>query len=177
MQSITLATSANPTTTTFDGSPVRCVSASEVDHLICHLEKNPSKIFKIESKKMTCLVKAPLPTVFGAPTSASVNITVQMQQFPLIPNYATTGHKLQGQSKDSLVISVWSNRRNWNYVALSRVRTRSGLYLVKPLPHNADFSVPQELNHMMSILRQKAPADDIDLDLDDDRNYRRARGN
>ena len=95
-----------------------------------------------------------------------------MTQIPAIVNYATTGHKLQGQTKKTLVISIWSNRKNWNYVALSRVKTRQGLYLVKKLPYDTDFSVPPELRRMMEILSAKQPPP-LDFDIEDERNYRR----
>ena len=43
---------------------------------------------------------------------------------------ATTGHKLQGMSKDTLIVNDWNYRcANWVYVVLSRVRRRKGLFL------------------------------------------------
>jgi hypothetical protein len=54
-------------------------------------------------------------------------------------NDATTGHKLQGMSKDVIVITSWPTRglaamfKNWDYVVLSQVRTLSGFYLVEPI--------------------------------------------
>ncbi len=61
-----------------------------------------------------------------------------MKQIPANSNDAITGHKLQGMSKDLLIVSSWPTGglaamfENWEYVVLSRVRTLSGLYLVKP---------------------------------------------
>ena len=52
-----------------------------------------------------------------------------------VKNIATTGHQLQGMSKDQLVVSSWNySSKNWIYVVLSRVtcRTLSGLYLFVP---------------------------------------------
>jgi hypothetical protein len=80
-----------------------------VDHLLCASEENPSKLFKIEAKKITCSLKAQIPQHIGGNIRASINLfTVQMVEFPLISNSATTGHKLQGETKTNLVISVWS---------------------------------------------------------------------
>ena len=62
-----------------------------------------------------------------------------MKQIPANSNDATTGHKLQGMSKDAIIVSSWPTGglaamfKNWEYVVLSRVRTLSGLYLVKPI--------------------------------------------
>ena len=82
---------------------------------------------------------------------------MKLLQVALLSNDATTGHKLQGQTKENLVISVWSRRRNWNYVALSRVKTRFGLYLVSPLPYTVDFSIHQDLKTMLDELSYKSP--------------------
>jgi hypothetical protein len=51
-------------------------------------------------------------------------------QFGVNSNIATTGHKLQGMSKDKIIVTSWSYQfKNWIYVILSRVRTLEGLYL------------------------------------------------
>ena len=48
-------------------------------------------------------------------------------------------HKLQGMSKDAIIVSSWPTGslsamfKNWEYVVLSRLRTLSGLYLIKPI--------------------------------------------
>ena len=61
-------------------------------------------------------------------------------------NIATTGHKLQGMSKDILIVNDWNYQCvNWVYVVLSRVRTLAGLYLMKPLDLERGFNVPQNL--------------------------------
>ena len=49
-------------------------------------------------------------------------------------------------TKDALVVNEWDYRcANWVYVVLSRVRTRKGLFLTKPLDLDRDFNVPQSL--------------------------------
>ena len=59
---------------------------------------------------------------------------LSMLQFPVNSNIATTGHKLQGQTKQNLVIGSWNYRcRNWIYVVLSRVTTMKGLYFTEEL--------------------------------------------
>jgi hypothetical protein len=65
----------------------------------------------------------------------------KMNQIPANSNDATTGHKLQGMSKNAIIVSSWPTGslaamfKNWEYVVLSRVRTLSGLYLVKTNRH------------------------------------------
>ena len=66
-------------------------------------------------------------------------------------------------------ISTWSKVRNWNYVALSRVKTRDGLHLMKKLPQDVDFSVPDALLTMIARLETLQPLDlDWDLEKDED---------
>ena len=62
-------------------------------------------------------------------------------------NDAILGHKLQGMSKDKLIIASWSFTTNWVYVVLSRIHTLKGLFLLKPLPTDCldKFEVPQDL--------------------------------
>ena len=57
-----------------------------------------------------------------------------MTKFPVNSNIATTGHKLQGQTKKRVIVTSWNLRvNNWIYVILSRVRTLDRLLLVNKL--------------------------------------------
>jgi hypothetical protein len=44
-----------------------------------------------------------------------------------------TGHKLQGQTKETIVVSDYHYRNNWMYVILSRVKTRNELFVREPI--------------------------------------------
>ena len=70
--------------------------------------------------------------------SAVEKFPMRMNQIPLVRNTGTTGHKLQGKSVESVMVFEWSYGTNWPYVVLSRVRTKTGLYLRLPL--NTDLS-------------------------------------
>ena len=75
---------------------------------------------------------------------------------PVNCNIATTGHKLQGTSKDSLIVNSWSYTFvNWVYVVLSRVRTRSGLLLNKKLDLKKTFTVPDKLLQFEERMKEK----------------------
>jgi hypothetical protein len=50
---------------------------------------------------------------------------VAMTQFPLNLNDATTAHKLQGSSKNMLIVNDWFYSHGWVYTVLSRVQTLS----------------------------------------------------
>ena len=81
---------------------------------------------------------------------------VSVTQIAVNSNIATTGHKLQGMSKDSLIVTDWNYQcANWIYVVLSRVRTRSGLYLAKPLNMEKEFNVPASLMRFERRMREE----------------------
>ena len=73
----------------------------------------------------------------------------QMHQLPINLNNATTGHKLQGVSKDIVKITSWPSGglfRNLEYTVLSRVRTFKGLYLFKDISLDRSFAPSEELS-------------------------------
>ena len=57
-----------------------------------------------------------------------------MRQFPVILNDATTGYKLQGSSKNQIILqSLDYGTSGWIYTALSRVRKLVGLFLCEKI--------------------------------------------
>ena len=103
-----------------------------------------SQRFRLSPKTVTAYVNVTLDDSVTYRTELS---GVTMTQLPINMNDATTGHKLQGMSKDKLIVVSWSFIPNWIYVVLSRVRTLKGLFLLKPLPANCleKFRVPRDL--------------------------------
>ena len=85
----------------------------------------------------------------------------KMKQMSANSNDATTGHKLQGMSKDVLIVLSWTTEglaamfKNWEYVVLSRVQTLSGLYLVKPIDMEKSFKPSEELRSYIDNARKK----------------------
>ena len=79
----------------------------------------------------------------------------KVKQVPVNSNIATTGHKLQGMSKDVLIVNDWNYRcANWVYVVLSRVRTLDGLYLMTPLDLHRSFNIPESLIRFEQRLKE-----------------------
>jgi hypothetical protein len=84
-----------------------------------------------------------------------------MHQIPANSNDRTTGHKLQGMSKDVIIVSSRPTGglslmfKNWEYVVLSRVRTLSGLYLIEPIDMEKSFNPSPELGSYMERAMQK----------------------
>ena len=85
--------------------------------------------------------------------SMKVATTIQITQFMINLNYATTAHKLQGKSVNKLIIAEWHGTQNYAYVLLSRVKTLSGLKLLKKIPDNYDCKPSYEAINMMERLR------------------------
>ena len=87
---------------------------------------------------------------------------MRMNQFPLVSNSATTGHKLQGKTVSSIMIYEWTYKfMNWACVVLSRVGTMNGVYIRKGngLSEDVDkYKVPEELKVMLQGFRGREPA-------------------
>jgi hypothetical protein len=77
-----------------------------------------------------------------------------MKQILANTNDASTGHKLQGMSKDVIIVTSWpTGFKNWEYVVLSRARTLSGLYLVEPINMNKSFKPSNGLKRYIKFAR------------------------
>ena len=61
------------------------------------------------------------------------NCRVKITQLPVNLNDATTGHKLQGMTKQNLIVRAWTYTSGWIYTVLSRVRTLMGISLCEQL--------------------------------------------
>ncbi len=81
-----------------------------------------------------------------------------MKQILANTNDETTGHKIQGMSKDVIFVASWptaSMFRNWEYVVLSRVRTLSGFYLIKPIDIDKSFELSGKLKKYIKHAKEK----------------------
>ena len=90
------------------------------------------------------------------------NFDVFRKQFPLILAFAMTIHKCQGLSLDSAIIDLSDKifDDGMAYVALSRLRTLSGVHLVDFDPKSIEkVSIPslKELNRLRNLYRQDLP--------------------
>ena len=107
--------------------------------------------FRLKPQVAAFRVKYPI-CEFGI--TARLQTCIELKYLPVIVNHATTGHKLQGKTVKSLVIAEWSKVKNWAYVVLSHVKTLDGLFLMKPIPEDIDFSPANDYLDMMAHLRQ-----------------------
>jgi hypothetical protein len=137
-----------------DGFWVQTVGASNVDYLLCEFAGS-EKRFKIFAQTSKCSINMPIELIPGTKTRHSVSANIN--RFPVLTNHATTGHKLQGQTKENLFISAWFYGKNWPYVVLSRVRKLSGLFLRTEIDPNYDFSLDPRLVRMLNRMKSKVP--------------------
>jgi hypothetical protein len=130
---------------------------SKLDDLNNKLAKEMiSRRFKLELEQFS-------PDIFVKHHHASskkVTFRCKMKQIPANSNNATTGHKLQGMSKDAIIVLLWPTGslaamfKNWEYVVLSRVRTLFGLSLVKPIDMDKSFQPSPQLTSYMDKIRK-----------------------
>ena len=82
-------------------------------------------------------------------------IQVLRQQFPLRPSAAKTIHRCQGDTLSEAVVDLPSSKReHMHYVALSRLRSISGLHILNM--HENKIAVSKKVQEEMERLRQKA---------------------
>jgi hypothetical protein len=116
-------------------------------------EMNDSK-FKLEPQSFSTKVSVKKYDT----SSTNIDFQCKIKQIPDNTNDATTGHKLQGMSKDVIIVaslSAASMFRNREYVVLSHVRTLSGLYLVKPIDIDKSFEPSDKLKKYIKHAKEK----------------------
>ena len=150
-----------------NGFNIKCVYASEVDHLKWQTEHDGrTKIMKIEPVQyQTLRADFPLPDALRVDTYHKAKVFLKATQLPLISNNATTGHKLQGSTLNDIYVPSWSYGVNWPYVVMSRVRTLGGLFTGQQLDPSKDYSVPANLIKMIRKIKWRARRTDFNYTL------------
>ena len=89
------------------------------------------------------------------PTSATVDcdwktnhvIKGYTKQFPCVPAFPITGHKVQGATLKNIVVASWkrhsSGMTGWLYVVLSRVKSLSNPFVLDPFPMDLKLYRPR----------------------------------
>ena len=160
-----------------DGSWVRDIDCEHVDHLVVELtaEKerqqktnpsSPSPTAKIFPQQHTVSVHMPFEIIQGEVMKSWASI--KMQQFSVLVNHATTVHKLQGQTVTHLYVSNLNYTRNWIYVALSRVKTRRGLYLRSRIDRHRNLRPHSDLKRMLNHFKSLSPVNVVDEEINMD---------
>lgn len=138
----------------WSGYKVNVIDADEVEHVVCERYRkddgDPVRHFTLPTKKFTDQVKLPMNGNRQHITLEELEIV----QFPMNLDEATTGHKLQGMTKSVLEIADYNYGENWIYVAMSRVRTSKGLFLFKRLNRSKHIGPSAALLLEISLLEQ-----------------------
>jgi hypothetical protein len=98
--------SANSCKHVGENIPVKAVCASKVVHIVvkhCNDRVQPRE-FSLQLKKYTFKGKLPKPITLQEKEGDCDSIKMKATQLPGLVNNATTGHKLQGSSVDSLFV-------------------------------------------------------------------------
>ena len=143
-------------------SQVKSLKVQVIDGL-----SNSDEIKFADLKPGSKSVKANIPIPLdGTVTKTTIRKKrrCRFNQFPLNCANARTIHKLQGRSLNAVVITTWDYTDNWIYVALSRVRTLSGLFLRLPLQQTKCRPMSVEVRTFMERLRAVGRPDFVEFD-------------
>lgn len=94
-------------------------------------------------KRGECIVKT---EEFETDFNIDENQVLIRKQYPLVLAYAITIHKSQGLTFDEAAIEINNTNRincGQGYVALSRVKTKEGLFLIGKFPEHSIFANPE----------------------------------
>ena len=127
------------------------IDAHNVDYLVCHFENDPDSEICIKAENQNVCILYPMQLV--SHSTLRKHILASMMQLPVLVNFGTTGHKLQGQTRDNLFIASWHYTQNWVYIVLSHVHSLEGLFLGKRLQWK-DFCLHSKMVNMMDCFRQ-----------------------
>ena len=127
----------------------------EVEHEIADIMP---RTFQVKSEEFTFTAHMPIGDEVQ-------KMNMKGEQFSLISNSATTGHKLQGYTATSLLVSSWHYRENWVYVVLSRVKTMNGLYLLERLTKTlSKYAMSKDMKKMLEGFRKRFPMTTFTVD-------------
>jgi hypothetical protein len=114
---------SNFSPTNVDGYCIWTIGVSKVNYLSCQIDGS-NRMFNVKANHVLCKINFPIQLIPSQKICKIVRTSVN--HFPVLVNHAITGHKLQGQTKESLFISDWHYNLNWQYVVLSRETTLKG---------------------------------------------------
>ena len=140
-----------------NGTKIFAVYASQVDSICLEHENEditPSQ-FELKSKTFNFQCRMTVK-------EEEFYTGMRGEQFPIISNSCTTGHKLQGCTVDAILANDWYYGANWPYVVLSRVKTMAGLYIRKPLSYKLEkYAKPDDMKRMLEIFKENIAVDVI----------------
>ena len=165
LNKIMLKSGCQPFLVSVDGISIKSVFASQVSCL--HVQHDiTNQLIKISPQKFTNFkARIPHPDSIKDGVKQRTAVAMTANQIPLVVTKATTGHKLQGCTKKNLFINSFWYKKNWPYVALSRVTSRSGLFLRKKLDVTKDYSVDSRLIEMQNHFKSACSLPSSNYDI------------
>jgi hypothetical protein len=135
---------------------VPVVFASQVESVLLKHENNDIAPQEFELKPTSFSFEA---TIIADPNAfdGDEKFTVAMKgnQLPIVSNTATTGHKLQGATVESILVNDWNYQKNWAYVVMSRVKTMNGLRIRRKLSEDmSNYKTAKKLEEMLERFAQ-----------------------
>jgi hypothetical protein len=136
---------------TFSGISLSSVFVDDLEAILVQIDGCSQSLIKVHPVEQTVSIDIP----FEASCTARTRINgLKLTQLPIVCNIATTGHKLQGTTKEKIVVIDFNyGLRNWIYLVLSRVTSLAGLFLKKPLDFNKLKGPSRELLIEMKRLK------------------------
>lgn len=128
-----------------------------MESLECRYADGSDRTFHVYADVQPCKTNMPIELFPGETTRKWVR--AKINRFPVLVNHATTGHKLQGQTKLSMFVSIFHYAKNWPYVVLGRVTSLRGLFLCEPLDPSKDYSMDSRAKTMIRRFERLCPAD------------------
>jgi hypothetical protein len=163
VEGVELKTDATIHQVKFHEYDCKAVLASEVNNVrikLLALHHLCEKKIVPKDSSFTC--QYPLPIEFQSGRKTRFKLRMKARQVPMVSNSATTGHKLQGASKDNLYIPFWHyGTPNWPYVMISRVRTRHGLYIGERLDPDKNYELDSRITRMLQKFEMLVPEEFI----------------
>ena len=120
------------------------------------------------------VLKDTVDITFQHPHKAKGTITIRRTQVPIIPAFAMTAHRAQGQTLPNVIVDLQSCQGSESpYVMLSRVTSLQGLLILRPFARNKiSCNMSQDLRDENKRLRNLslqtlARESDDDVEVDD----------
>lgn len=134
LKSVVLKKDARKKWTTLNGLRMQTIYADEIKYLTLEsIAVRELNVQGLDAKEFP-LTPIQFAISYKFPSDPSAQYKLSCEQFPLVATCASTCHKIQGTSLDSVCLgSDMPDDFYWIYVALSRVRTLEGLFLMKRL--------------------------------------------
>jgi hypothetical protein len=146
------------------GHSVSGIYSNDIDYIeLKHVDPEIfPQVFQLKPERFFIYPLIPVDDELLCGSKTREKWKVKITHFPLVLNWATTVHKLQGRTLRHLFIHSWKRNANWIYVALSRCKTRQGLFLNLTLPYDTSIFKPDpDYIKMISLFRTNAVREDL----------------